>query len=172
MAFSFNMQNVHKFLVQIVEHWGPHKGQRFSVEKNPSPQNSGDHYERRWWVSIPKTVQVPVLSTVSCIFHGEKEQHGNPQSMSYYRISFLLLGYFKLFFKKVGLALCPEKPLPVSRLFRNVISCHFQEMPSFHEYATPREYGEGWPWEKAKRWMPRWEKNIIESCLALAYSWN
>lgn len=111
MAFSFNMQNVHKFLVQIVEHWGPHKGQRFSVEKNPSPQNSSDLYERRWWVSIPKTVQVPVLSTVSCIFHGEKEQHGNPQSMSYYGISFLLLGYFKLFFLKSRFGIVSWKTL-------------------------------------------------------------
>ena len=33
MAFSFNMQYVHKFLIHIVEHWGPHKGRWFSVEK-------------------------------------------------------------------------------------------------------------------------------------------
>ena len=85
---------------------------------------------------------------------GKKKQHGNPQSTSYYGVSFLFLGYFKLL-RKIGLALCLEKPLPVSRLSRNVVSHHFQEMPSFHEYATSSEYREGWPWEKAKGWMPR-----------------
>lgn len=47
MAFSINMGSVHKFLIQIVEQREPREDQRFSVENNPSSQNSRDLYERR-----------------------------------------------------------------------------------------------------------------------------
>lgn len=40
---------------------------------------------------------------------------------------FLVVRIFEVIFLR-GLALCPEKLLPVSRVFRNVVSSHFQGM--------------------------------------------